>query len=252
MRMNGNTILISGGGSGIGRALAEKFHALGNIVIIAGRNMNRLNDVVSANPGMIAVELNMADADAIKAFAAQITVDYPALNVVINNAGMMAAEAMKDAPSNLPVAEDSVATNLLGPIRLSSALLPHLMQQSQSAIMATTSGLAFVPLAIAPAYSATKAGLHSWLVATRVQLKGTAVQVIELAPPYVQTELMSAEQASDPHAMPLAAFIDESIALLAGDPDIEEVIVENCKPLRFAAENGNMAEIMGDLNSAFS
>ncbi len=252
MKMTGNTILITGGGSGIGRALAEKFHVLGNTVIISGRNLDRLNEVAAANPGMTAMQMDIADADAITAFAAKITADHPALNIVINNAGMMAAEAMKEAPSNVAASDATITTNLMGPIRLSSALLPHLMQQAHAVIMAVTSGLAFVPLAMTPAYSATKAGLHSWLMATRHQLRDTNVQVIELAPPYVQTELMGAQQASDPHAMPLNEFIDETMALLSGDPDIQEVIVERCKPLRFAEQNGNFADVMGGLNAAFS
>lgn len=243
MQMTGNTILITGGGSGIGRALAEKFHGAGNQVIITGRNAAKLDDVVASNPGMVALSLDMADAQAITAFAAKLVADYPALNAVINNAGIMVPEQVAAAPKNLADAEATVVTNLLGPIRLTSALLPHLLKQQAATVMTVSSGLAFVPLASTPAYSATKAAIHSWSMAMRHQLKDTSVQVVELAPPYVQTELLGEFQASDPNAMPLAEFIDEVWAILSGDPQVAEVIVERCKPLRFAAENGNLHQM---------
>lgn len=243
MKMSGNTILITGGGSGIGRALAEKFHVTGNTVIITGRNSARLDGVVAANPGMVALSLDIGDAQAVAEFAAKLVREYPALNTVINNAGIMVPEHMTEAPGNLADAEATIITNLLGPVRLTSALLPHLLAQEEATVMTVSSGLAFVPLASTPAYSATKAAIHSWSMAIREQLKATSVQVIELAPPYVQTELMGEAQANDPNAMPLAEFIDEVMALLSTNPDIEEVIVERCKPLRHAAENGNLQQL---------
>ncbi len=250
MQITGNTIIITGGGSGIGRGLAERFHAAGNQVIITGRNKSKLDAVAAANPGMVAISLDIADGAAIKAFAAKVVSDYPALNAVINNAGMMLAEPMTADPVDTKIADDTVITNMLGTMRLSSALLPHLQKQAQATIMTVTSGLAFVPLAMTPAYSATKAGMHSWSMATRHQLRDTNVQVIELAPPYVQTELMGPDQAKDPNAMPLAEFIDEVMAILTDNPDVEEVIVERCKPLRFAIENGNFDQVMAGLNGA--
>jgi uncharacterized oxidoreductase len=251
MQISNNTIIITGGGSGIGRALAEKFHAAGNQVIIAGRNQSRLDAVATANPGMVGIALDIADAGSIRAFAARIIADYPAANVLINSAGMMMAEAMTADPVDAQIGDDTVITNMLGTMRLSAALLPHLRKQPQATLMTVTSGLAFVPLAMTPAYCATKAGLHSWSMAVRHQLRDTSVQVIELAPPYVQTELMGADQAKDPNAMPLAEFIDEVMAILAQNPEVAEVIVERCKPLRFAVENGNFDAVMAGLNGAF-
>lgn len=252
MKMTGNTILITGGGSGIGRGLAEKFHALGNKVIIAGRNATRLEEVAAANPGMAMMALDIADGAGIEAFAKQVVTEHPALNVVINNAGVMTPEQIDADAATISVAEATVITNLLGPIRLSLALLPHLSQQAEATIMTVSSGLAFVPLAMTPTYSATKAAIHSWTMAMRHRLKDSNVRMVELAPPYVQTELMGGQQAVDPHAMPLAEFLDEVMAILASNPDAEEVIVERCKPLRYAAENGNLAEVMAGLNGAFS
>jgi uncharacterized oxidoreductase len=236
MQMTGNIMLITGGASGIGRALAEAFHAEGNQVIVAGRRKALLDEVAAANPGMKSAVLDIERADAIVRFAAQIKADYPALNVVIHNAGIMKPELLKKGA--LADAEATVATNLLGPIRLNAALLPLLLAQPRAAIMTVSSGLAFLPLAMTPTYCATKAAIHSYTQSLRYQLKDTSVQVLELAPPYVQTELMGPGQASDPNAMPLKDFIAESISILKTSPDATEICVERVKPLRFAEANG--------------
>ena len=247
MKTVGNTILITGGATGIGRGLAEAFHQLGNQVIICGRRQGALDEATAANPGMAALPLDITDAASIQGCVAQAITRYPALNVLINNAGMMKIEDIKASPAAAADAEAMVVTNLIGTIRMSAALLPHLLQQPRSALMTVTSGLAFVPLTTAPTYCATKAAVHSYTVSLRQQLQGTSVEVIEIAPPYVQTELLGKYQATDPKAMPLADYISETMALLAqGEP---EIIVERCKPLRFAAENGRMAEMIKMLNS---
>ncbi len=122
MKITGNTILVTGGGSGIGRALAESFHALGNQVIIAGRRKQVLDEVTAANPGMKSATLDIEDRAAIRSFAARIAKDYPALNVLINNAGIMRPENLLAQPDDLADAESIITTNLLGPIRLTAAL----------------------------------------------------------------------------------------------------------------------------------
>ena len=217
MQMTGNTILIAGGGSGIGRALAEAFHARGNDVIIAGRRRELLDDVTAANPGMKSAVLDIGNAEAIRSFAAQLKADYPALNAVIHNAGIMKSESIQSG--ELSDAEATIAINLLGPIRLTAALLPLLQAQSHAAIMTVSSGLAFVPRAGSPTYCATKAAIHSYTQSLRYQLRDTAVQVLELIPPYVQTELTGQRQANDPMAMPLKDFIAEVMNILATSPD---------------------------------
>ena len=246
MNIGGNTILITGGGSGIGRALAEAFHKAGNQVVIAGRREALLHEVTSANPGMEALLLDIQDKDDVAAFARQAVESFPALNVVIHNAGIMRSEAVATGDF-LAIAEETIATNLLGPIRLTAALLPHLLKQERAAILTVSSGLAFVPLATTPTYSATKAAIHSWSMALREQLKATPVEVVEIAPPYVQTELLGPQQAVDPAAMPLAEFTAEVMTLLESAPASGEIIVERCKPLRFAAENGQVAAIFAQL-----
>ncbi len=246
MEITGNTILITGGGSGIGRGLAEAFHKEGNHVIIAGRRKSVLDDVVAANPGMSAEVLDIDSADSIKSFASALIAKYPKLNVVLHNAGIMKNEKLVEGDTD--VAEATIATNLLGPIRLNSALLPHLLQQPSATVMTVTSGLAYTPLAMTPTYSATKAAIHSYTLSLRFQLRGTKVQVIEIIPPYVQTELMGDRQKNDPAAMPLADYLRETFAVLREQPDVQEVIIDRVKPLRFAAENGDYNTFFNTFN----
>jgi uncharacterized oxidoreductase len=251
MQVTGNTILITGGGSGIGRGLAEAFHALGNQVIIAGRRLQMLDETTQANPGMKSLTVDMVNADAIAKFAAQAVEQFPSINVLINNAGIMRSERLTAQQADLADAEAIVATNLLGPIRLTAALLPHLQKQSSAAIINVSSGLAFVPLVYTPTYSATKAAIHSYSQSLRYQLRSTPVEVIELAPPYVQTHLM--DGADDPRAMPLKEFLQEVMEILKTQPTPAEILVERAKGLRnaeregryygtFAGLNGGMAE----------
>ena len=250
MKTTGNTILITGGGSGIGRALAEAFQRQGNQVVIAGRRRDALDAVVAANPGMQAAVLDIEDGASIPGFAADLVQRFPALNVVLHNAGIMRPEQLREG--GLDTAEHTIATNLLGPIRLNDALLPHLLAQPAATIMTVSSGLAFLPLAATPTYSATKAAIHSYTLSLRHQLKGSSVEVLELAPPYVQTELMGEQQATDPRAMPLAEFIDEVMAIIAAGPEHGEILVERVKPLRNAEANGNFHAFFTSFNEAMS
>ena len=227
MQLTGNTLLITGGASGIGRGLAEAFHRLGNQVIIAGRRKALLDEVVRANPGMDAVELDITDPAQIQQVAQVLIAKYPALNVVINNAGVMpfddAAGALDDAQ-----AVRLVDTNLLGPVRLSAAFIAHLRQQPRATLIHNSSVLAFVPLASTALYSATKAALHSYALSQRLTLRDTSVEVLEIAPPWVDTDLI--HKSGDPRAMPLDQFIAEIMAKL---PEARtEVLVDAVLPMR--------------------
>lgn len=248
MNTTGNTILITGGGSGIGRALAEAFHALGNKVIISGRRKAVLDEVTAANPGMASLVMDATEAEGIRIFADELVETHPSLNAVINNAGIMKNEDIAAAPDYLDIAEETIATNLLAPIRLTAALLPHFLNQPQAAVLTVSSGLAFVPMVVTPTYSATKSAIHAYSVALREQLKDTPVEVIEIVPPYVQTTLQGDHQATDERAMPLDAFISEVMDILTNRPDEKEVVVERCKPLRFAVQNGNFDKVFTMVN----
>lgn len=238
MKTTGNTILITGGGSGIGRALAEAFHKPGNQVIVTGRRKSVLEETVAANPGMHAEVLDVQNAEALAAFVGEMGRKYPSLNVLINNAGIMKTEDLNDPAADFSVVESTVETNLIAPMRLTSALLPLLKKQPHAAVMTVSSGLAFVPLAMTPTYCATKAAIHSWTQSLRYQLQGSSVQVMELIPPYVQTELQGEHQKSDPRAMPLGEFIAEVMEILATQPEAMEICVKRVYPLRFSAEKG--------------
>jgi uncharacterized oxidoreductase len=234
MKLTGNTIFITGGGSGIGRALAEGFHKLGNQVIISGRRKSHLEATTSANPGMQSIELNVEDPASIAAVAKQLIADYPKLNVLVNNAGVMNIDDAS-APIDDALIVSTITTNLIGPIRMTSALVEHLKQQPEAAILNTTSGLAFIPMAPAAVYSSTKAALHSYSLSQRYKLKGTSVRVLEIAPPWVQTDLLNSND--NPNAMPLKAFIEETFKILATDAD--EIIVDQARPFR---DNGGPHE----------
>jgi uncharacterized oxidoreductase len=250
MKLTGNTILITGGGSGIGRGLAEALHALGNQVIVAGRRKQALDETTAANPGMKSFVLDIEDPRAIRAFAAQIAAEFPSLNVLFNNAGIMRAEKLLAQQDDLADAEAIVATNLLGPIRLTAALLPLLQKQPHSTILNVSSGLAFVPLALTPTYCATKAAIHSYTLSLRQQLRGTTTEVLELIPPYVATHLMGG--AEDSRAMPLGMFLTEVMEILKMQPTPAEIVVNNAKGLRFAAESGRYDTIFQGLNASMA
>ncbi len=227
MKLTENTIFITGGGTGIGRGLAEALHKLGNKVIISGRRKEHLDATTKANPGMDSIELDILDPANIASVAKKLISDYPALDVLINNAGIMLID---DAAGKIDdqLLTSTITTNLLGPIRLTSALIEHLKKQPKATIIYNTSALAFVPLALTAVYSATKAALHSYVLSQRHKLKGTSVNILEIAPPWVQTDLLNSKE--EARAMPLKNFIEETMKVLG--TDAEEVLVEQAKPFR--------------------
>ena len=238
MNLTNNTILITGGGSGIGRALAESFHHLGNQVIITGRNQKKLDETTAANAGMKSLVADMSDPGSLHSLADQNTKSNPNHKALDNKAGIMLIENLLDAKQSLADSEATINTNLFAPIRLTAALLPVLKTQPRSVIMNVSSGLAFVPMAITPTYCATKAAIHSYTQALRYQLKDTAVEVLELIPPYVATTLMGEHGLKDPQAMPLGEYISEVMEILKTEPTPSEICVKRVYPLRFASDNG--------------
>ena len=197
-----------------------------------------MEETTTANPGMEFLTVDMTDPASLRSFAAQLAEKYPALNVVVNNAGIMRPEKLLDQPEDLADAEATVTTNLLGPIRLTAALLPLLLKQPHATVMTVSSGLAFVPMAMTPTYCATKAAIHSYTQSLRYQLKDTQVGFIEIIPPYVQTTLMGEHQQKDPRAMPLEDYLKETMEILQTQPEATEICVQKVYPLRFAADGG--------------
>ena len=249
MQMTGNTVLVTGGGTGLGRGLAESLHRLGNKVVIAGRRREPLQAVAEANPGVQILSLDQGDPADIRRFGTELTDRFPDLNVVINNAGIQRVEDL--TTSGPGAAEQTVAINLLGPIRLTAALLPSLLKKPRAAIVNVTSGLAFMPSALTPTYCATKAALHTYTQSLRFQLRATAVQVIEVIPPQVQTALQG-ERGFDPRAMPLDEYITETMTLLQTQPQAAEILVERVKGFRFAERDGAFDEIYPAFNEAIT
>jgi uncharacterized oxidoreductase len=182
MKMTGNTILITGGSSGIGMELARQL-AGDNVVIITGRDQARL-EAARAELGNVHVAQSDADdPQAIAALYETLTREFPALNVLVNNAGIMRKISLRDGADDLTGVTREIETNLNGPIRMVAQFLPHLKKQPSPAIVNVSSGLAFVPFPLSPIYSAAKAGVHAFTQALRFQLKNTHVKVFELAPP---------------------------------------------------------------------
>jgi uncharacterized oxidoreductase len=250
MKLKDQTILITGGGSGIGLALAEAFHKLGNQVIVSGRSPEKLR--AAEAKGLSVLTGDMTNAESVAALAAAAIAKFPKLNAVIHSAGIMVNEKLTRGDS-AKVATDTVLTNILGPILLNQALIPHFLKQESAMIMTVSSGLAFLPLAMTPTYCASKAAIHSYTESLRYQLRNTPVEVKELVPPYVRTSLMGERQASDARAMPLEAYVEEVMAILQRDPATEEIVVENARPLRDASYGGRAAydELFNQRNDAF-
>ncbi len=231
MKNTENTILITGGGSGIGRGLAEAFHNLGNQVIIAGRRETVLQQAVAANAGMEYVVLDQDSSDGARRLADAMRERFPKLNVLINNAGIQRVENLTSG--DVADAEATINTNVLGPMRLTAALIGQLMAQPQAAILNVSSALAMMPAAMMPSYCASKAAMHSYTQSLRFQLRNTPIQVIEIIPPWVQTQLQG-ERGMNPKAMPLKDYIAETMATLNDSPESTEIVSERSKQMGFA------------------
>ncbi|WP_333835846.1 SDR family oxidoreductase [Novosphingobium sp.] len=245
MKTSGNTILVTGGGTGIGRALAQAWHAAGNVVIVTGRTRENLEETVAGREGLHAMPLDVTDPAAIATFAKDVIARFPALNVLVNNAGIMRYETL-GAGRDLGDAEATIVTNLLGPIRMTDALVDHLAAQADAAIINVTSGLAFVPLVATPTYNATKAAMHSYTQSLRAQLAGR-VEVIELAPPAVQTDLTPGQSTREGY-LPLATYTAQVMALFGQVPTPAEVCVPNTLFLRNAEREGRYDDVFAMIN----
>ncbi|PYY33570.1 oxidoreductase [Curtobacterium sp. MCJR17_055] len=238
MDTTNSTVFIPGATSGIGLTLALRLQAAGSTVVIGGRRQALL-DSLAEEHGLGTVQIDVADADSIRAAADQVLAAHPGLDTLVTMSGIMRNEDLRD-PGHIEDALETIQTNLVGTIRLIDAFLPHLLTRPAATVMTVSSGLAFVPLTATPTYSATKAGVHSYTQALRQQLVGTAVEVLELAPPAVQTDLMGG---ADFGGMPLDAFVDEVMTIIETG-GTSEVLVQNVQPLRWAERDGTHQQIL--------
>ena len=190
MHLTNHTILITGGSTGIGLELAKQLLQKGNTILITGRDQGKLDRAKKLLPQIHTFQSDVSNPEAISALFKKVTEQFPALNILINNAGIMRTINLHDQEGSLTDLTQEIETNLNGPIRMAKQFLPHLKRQKSAAILNVTSGLAFVPLPVSPVYCATKAGLHSFTESLRVQLKHTNVEVFELAPPATHTDLL--------------------------------------------------------------
>ncbi|MGW9630226.1 SDR family oxidoreductase [Agromyces sp. NPDC055520] len=246
MNISGNTIFIPGGTSGIGLALALRLQDAGNTVVIGGRRTDVL-DRLAAEHGFGTVTIDTTDPASVLSARDAVVAAHPELNVLIAMAGIMLAEDVTKADF-LDDAERTVDTNVLGPVRLISAFTEQLQSRPDATIMTVSSGLAHTPLRVTPSYNASKAFIHQFSESIRLQLAGTSVQVIELVPPGLRTELMPGQSQIEAF-LPLDDYIDETMSLLAGQPDVTEILVERVKPLRFSEVNGVYEQAVAMANS---
>lgn len=249
MNITGHTIFLPGATSGIGLSLALRLQEKGNQVIVGGRRTELLERVAAEHPGIATVRVDTADPDSIEAAARTVLAEHPDLDVLIAMAGIMRAEDWTDPAGFLPTAEAIVTTNLLGPIRLIAAFMEHLLAQPSATIMTVSSGLGFVPLRPTPTYNATKAAIHMLSESLRLQLAGTAVEILELIPPAVRTDLMPG-QATSETAMPLTEFVDEVMDLLENRPEVTEIRVQQVEFLRGAESRGDYPQVVAALNGS--
>jgi uncharacterized oxidoreductase len=248
MNITGNTVFIPGATSGIGLALALALQAAGNEVIIGGRRTELLDRITAEHPGLHAYAIDTTDPASIETVARTVLAEHPELDVLIPMAGIMRVEDWRQPAGFLESAEQTITTNVLGPVRLIAAFVEHLLSRPHAAIVTVSSGLAFTPLRATPSYNASKAAIHMLSESLRLQLAGTSVQVIELEPPSVATDLMPGQRDSA-IAMPLDDFVTEVLHLLDTQPDAREIQVENVKFLRYGEARGDYDQVVATINA---
>lgn len=224
MNLANNTILITGGASGIGLELVKQLSARGNTIIITGRDQAKLEKAKKQFPKIFTIKSDISDSKMISALFDQVTKEHPTLNILINNAGVMRTLNIHDEKQSIEDFTTEIETNLIGTLQMVKKFLPFLKTKSSAAIVNVSSGLAFVPLPTSPVYCATKAALHSFTLSLRVQLQNTEIKVFELAPPATQTELLSTMHAEDMKDVSIMKVEDMVSAALKGmESDVFEI-----------------------------
>ncbi|ROQ05595.1 short-subunit dehydrogenase involved in D-alanine esterification of teichoic acids [Rathayibacter sp. PhB93] len=233
MDITDRTVLVIGGTSGIGLGLARRFAAAGSTVVVGGRDTDRVEDLET-------VRIDVTDADSVSRARDEVLAAHPGLDTVVTMSGVLLQEDLRD-PAHFATAERTVAVNLLGTIRAVDAFTPHLLGRGGGDIVTVSSGIAFLPFPLMPSYGASKAGVHAYTESLRAQLAGTGVRVTELVPPAVAT---AGQEAVNPAALPLDAYLDEVLELLTQEPTPDEIIVRAAQRLRWAERDGTYAELL--------
>ncbi|MEU5529930.1 SDR family NAD(P)-dependent oxidoreductase [Micromonospora chersina] len=242
MDITNRTVFIVGGTSGIGLGLARRFAAAGSTVIVGGRR----NDPVD---GLATVEVDVTDPESVLRARDRVLADYPDLDVVVTMSGVMLVEDLRD-PAHFASAETTIATNVLGTIRVIDAFTAHLIERGVGTIITVSSGIAFLPFPVAPTYGASKAAVHAYSEALRAQLDGTGVEVAELVPPAVASHPDIASR--NPHALDLNDYLDEVMGLLSEQPTPHEVLVKGVLMHRWAERDGTYAELVAQRSTALA
>ncbi|SHF72618.1 Short-chain dehydrogenase involved in D-alanine esterification of teichoic acids [Jatrophihabitans endophyticus] len=241
MRLADHTVLVVGGTSGIGQGLAHRFRDAGSTVVVGGRNAQPGND-------LDAVRVDVTDPDSVRRARDEVLHAHPDLDVVVTMSGVMLVEDLRD-PAHIAAAETTIATNLLGTIRVVDAFTPHLVARGAGTVVTVSSGIAFLPFPPMPSYGAAKAGVHAYTEALRAQLAGTGVDVTELVPPAVAT---AGQEQVNPAALPLTAYLDEVVALLATEPTPHELLVDGVLGHRWAERDGTYADLVRQRSRALA
>jgi len=225
--IDNRTVLVVGGTSGIGLGLARRFAAAGGTVVVGGRNTAGIADLET-------VSIDVTDPSSVERARDDVLAKHPQLDTVVTMSGVMLVEDLRD-PAHFAAAQQTVAVNLLGTIRVIDAFTPHLVARGAGTVMTVTSGIAFLPFPLMPTYAASKAGVHAYTEALRAQLAGTGVEVTELVPPAVAT---AGQENVNPAALPLEGFLDEVVSLLSQNPTPQEILVEGVRMHRWAERDG--------------
>jgi uncharacterized oxidoreductase len=233
VEITNRTVFIVGGTSGIGRGLGQRFAAADSTVIVGGRNSGRVE-------GLETVEIDVTDPGSVLRARDEVLANHPSLDVVVTMSGVLLVEDLRD-PAHITAAETTITTNLLGTIRVTDAFTPHLIARGSGTIVTVSSGIGFLPFPLMPTYGASKAGVHSYTESLRAQLAGTGIEVAELVPPAVATPAMVK---LNPAALPLDAYLDEVMELLAEEPTPREIITKDALPLRWAERDGTYAGLL--------
>jgi short-subunit dehydrogenase involved in D-alanine esterification of teichoic acids len=233
VKITDRTVFIVGGTHGIGRGLAQRFQDAGNTVLVGGRSPEPQDELET-------VRIDVTDPDSILRARDQVLDAHPNLDVVVTMSGAMFTEDLRD-PAHIAATETTIATNLLGTIRVIDAFTSHLIARGSGTILTVSSGIAFLPFPLMPSYGASKAGVHAYTESLRAQLAGTGVEVIELVPPAVAT---AGQEKINPAALPLDTYLDEVMELLAAEPTAHEILVKGVLMHRWAERDGTYAELV--------